>query len=209
LPPLPSLLPDPPPTPPLPATSSALWVLARSIVLWGGLIAIIVFSLIWFVQQHGGLLAAIRKTRFMNWLVIAWQWLSRNADVARTSLSHAIADGWQNILSRLEGRRVIPRPALIRFKSLDPRRQIYFFYLAMIRRGGDYGVVRKPSQTPSEYSDALEKALPSSEEDVTSITEAFVAARYSREKIDSAKVNLVKTAWGNIRRAFNAQLNKK
>jgi hypothetical protein len=208
LPSLLSLVPKPSPTP-LSATSSALWILVRSVVLWGALIAIVVFSLIWFVKQHGGLLAAVRKTRFMNWLVIAWQWLSRNADVARMSLSQAIADGLQNILSRLEGNRVIPSPVLIRFKSLDPRRQIYFFYLAMIRRGGDYGVARKPSQTPSEYSAALEKALPSSEEDVNSITEAFVTARYSRQKIDSAKVNLVKTAWGNIRRVFNTQLNKK
>ncbi|MBK9926294.1 MAG: DUF4129 domain-containing protein [Anaerolineales bacterium] len=209
LPPLPSLLPEPPPTPLLPVTHNALWVLVRSVVLWGALIAIIVFSLIWFAKQHGGLLVAIRKTRFANWLMSAWQWLSRNADTARISLSHAIADGWQNIVSRLEGKRIIPRPVLIRLKSLDPRRQIYFFYLAMIRRSGDYGVARKPSQTPSEHSDALKKTLPSAEEDIDAVTDAFMMARYSREKIDSTKVNLIKTAWGSVRRAFTAQSNKK
>jgi hypothetical protein len=85
---------------------------------------------------------------------------------------------------------------------LDPRRQIYFFYLAMIRRGAEQGLRRGPSQSPSEYAVLLEKALPSSVEDIDSITEAFVEARYSRHKVEPKEAALVKTTWARIRRAL-------
>ncbi|HLO15058.1 MAG TPA: DUF4129 domain-containing protein, partial [Anaerolineales bacterium] len=201
----------PPPLPPLPTqpasptTSSAIWALIRSILLWGSLVVVIVFSLIQFVKQHESILAGLRKSRVANWLVLAWQWLSRNADKTRENLSRAIAGGWQNIVSRLEGKRLLPRSALISLRSLDPRRRIYFFYLAMIRRGGEQGLTRKPSQTPSEYAVTLEKAFPSAEEDIDSITDAFVEARYSRQEVDSKKADFVKATWARIRRAFQSK----
>lgn len=200
--PLPTL---PPVGPELPVTSSAAWELIRSILLWGSLIVIIVLSFIHFVRQHGGMGAAIREARITNWLLLAWQWLFRNVDKTRGSLSRAIADGWQNIVSRLETKRILPRPGLIRLRSLDPRRQIYFFYLAMIRRGGEQGLTRKPSQTPSEYAVRLEKELPAAGEDIEALTAAFVEARYSRQEVDSRKAALVKAIWGRIRRALQSK----
>jgi Domain of unknown function (DUF4129) len=198
-PPLPVL---PPAEPVLPQTSNAAWILIRSILLWGSLAAIIVFSLLQFVRQHGGLRAVLRNSRITNWLALAWQWLYRNVDKTRGSLSRAIADGWQSILSRLEGSRILPPASLIRLRSMDPRRQIYFFYLAMIRRGAEQGLPRKPSQTPSEYAATLESALPSAEDDIHSLTEAFVGARYSRREVNAKDVGRVKSTWGRIRRAL-------
>ena len=106
------------------------------------------------------------------------------------------------MISRLEGKRILSAVSLIRLRSLDPRRQIYFFYLAMLRRGGEQGVPRQPSQTPAEYAAALEKTLPASEEDIHSITQAFVEARYSRRKVDSSEADFVRATWGRIRRAL-------
>jgi hypothetical protein len=200
--------PPPPPLPTLPVEStsptvpSATWMLFRSILLWGGLTVILVFAIIQFVRQHGGIRPALQSLRVTNWLMLAWQWLYRSAEKTRDTLSRAIADSWQGIVSRWEAGRILPRPNLIRFRSLDTRRQIYFFYLAMIRRGGEQGVTRKPSQTPSEYAAQLEQALPTVEGDIDSITEAFVEARYSRQEVDRQKVNLVKETWERIRRAL-------
>lgn len=201
--------PTPTPTPPpdpladyaLPASDPFL-TLIRSIFLWGALLAMIGFSVARFVRLHGGFQAAFRKIPIANWLFFAWQWLGKNADEARKALSRTIADAWQRIVSRHDGERLFPRPDLIRLGALDPRRQIYFFYLAMIRRGSQQGVERKSSQTPSEYAVTLERALPSANEDVHSITESFVEARYSLRKINSAEANLVKAAWGRVRRAL-------
>jgi hypothetical protein len=198
------LFPVLPTQPVLPATSSAVWELIRSILLWGGVLAIVVFAFIHFVRQHGGLRAALRRLRVADWLTLAWRWLSRNAARTRGTLSRAIVDGWQRIVSRLEGNRLLLPARLISFRSLDPRRRIYFLYLAMIRRGGEQGVTRKPSQTPSEYAVALEKALPSTAEDIDAITEAFVEARYSRQEVDPRKADTVRAAWGRIRRALQS-----
>jgi hypothetical protein len=75
----------------------------------------------------------------------------------------------------------------------------------MVRRGGEQGVARKPSQTPAEYALTLENALPNAGEDIESITDAFVEARYSRRQVDSTKANLVKAIWDRIRRALQAK----
>jgi hypothetical protein len=204
LPPIPPL-PTPTPESAIPPTSSEVWALIRSIFLWGSLIAIVVFALVHFVRQHGAIRAALQKSRVTNWLMLAWQWLRRNADRTRSGLSHAIADGWQNIVARLERKRLLPHVDFISLRSLDPRRRIYFFYLAMIRRGAEQGLTRQPSQTPSEYAVTLEKALPSTSEDIDTITGAFVEARYSRQEVDSGKEELVKETWGRIRRALQSK----
>lgn len=204
--PAPPPLPVLPPVEPAPPTpDNAAWALVRSILLWGLSAVIIVFSLIQFVRQHGGLRAALRRSRITNWLILAWQWLYRGMEKTGRTLSRAISEGWQSLVSRLEEKRILPRPSLIRLRSLDPRRQIYFFYLAMIRRGAEQGVAREPSQTPSEYAVMLEKALPSAIEDIDSITKAFVQARYSRQEVDARKANIVRETWGRIRRALRSK----
>jgi hypothetical protein len=206
----PPILPaNPPPLPVLPPvgaappiTENAAWAFLRSVFLWGVLALIAIFAIVQFVRGHGGLREALRKSRLTTWLVMAWQWLSGNVNQAGADLSRAISEGWQNLLSRLEERRVLPAASLIRLRALDPRRQIYFFYLAMVRRGGEQGVPRKASQTPTEYAASLERAVPEAQEDIDSITRAFVEARYSRREIDSRESATVRTIWGRIRRAL-------
>lgn len=199
----PPALPTMPPVQPIsPASSSPLWELIRSILLWGGLAALIVFAVIHFVRQHNSVLAAMRRARITNWLILAWQWLYTNADKTRGLLVQTIAAGWQSLVSRLDGKRILPRPGFLNVRSLDPRRRIYFFYLAMIRRGSEQGLRREPSQTPSEYASQLEKALPSSKEDIDSITDAFMQARYSRREVHPDDANIVKATWERIRQAL-------
>lgn len=194
------------PTVPLEPVSSAAggipWALIKSILLWGALVVIVVFSLIQFVRQHEGLLAALRKSRMVNWLITAWQWLSNAAVKTGGSLSHGIAAGWQSLVARLERRRLLSRAGWINLRGLDPRRRIYFFYLAMLRRGAEKGLIRKPSQTPSEYALILEKELPSALEDIDSVTGAFIEARYSRRDVNASAANAVRAAWGRIRQAL-------
>jgi hypothetical protein len=202
-PPMPVLPPGAPASPPV---SSAILRLIRSVFLWGALVAILVFAFIQFVRQHGGLGAALRNSRITNWLLLAWQWLYKSADKTRGTLSRALADGWQSIVSRFEGTRILSRPSWINLRSLDPRQRVYFFYLAMIRRGGEQGLTRQPSQTPSEYALQLEKALPSADEDIESITRAFVQARYSRQEVDAKEADMVKATWGRIRQALQEKL---
>ncbi len=198
----PPMFPTLPTEPVVPPDSSALLALLRSILLWGSLFAILVFAFINFVRQHDSLLSGLRRSRITNWLILAWQWLYRSAEKTRANLSRTILDGWQSIVARLEGKRVLTRPGFLSVRSLDPRRRIYFFYLAMIRRGGDQGVARKPWQTPAEYAVQLEQSVPEAGEDIDSLTQAFIEARYSRQEVDSGKADRVKVIWDRIRRAL-------
>ena len=205
----------PPPLPIMPATSippvsnSPFLELMRSVLLWVGLAAIITFAFIQFLRQHDSAFATLRKSRITNWLVLAWQWLYSKVDKTRRLWTQALVDGWQGIVSRLEGKRILPRPAFLNIRSLDPRRRVYFFYLAMIRRGSEQGWKREPSQTPSEYAAQLEKALPSSTEDIDSITKAFVQARYSLHNVNPEDANIVKAIWERIRRALQQKAKDK
>ena len=207
---------EPPPLPTLPTgtelppVSNEILTLIRSVLLWGVLIVVVLFALVQFFKQRGGIVPALRSSRITNWLLLAWQWLYRNVEKTRDDLSRLVAAGWQNMTSRLEGKQILPPVRLVLPRSMDPRRQIYFYYLAMIRRGGEQGIPRQPSQTPSEYAAHLEKELPDAVQDINSITDAFIEARYSRREMNVKKANGVKEIWGRIRRALlNRQTGKK
>lgn len=191
-----------------PAGSNAIWILIRSILLWGGLLLIVGLSLRHFLRQHGDLRTALRKAPVLSWLIRAWEWLRQNARRTSVGLSRALAEGWQSLVSRLEGRQILPRPGWIRLRALDPRRQVYFFYLTLVRRGGEQGMPRKPSQTPSEYAVTLAKGLPAAREDIDLITRSFMEARYSRRAVDAGEANLVKATWGRIRRALQERASR-
>lgn len=200
--PAPPPLPNLPAQPPVPVVENEVWAVLRSILLWGGLALILIFALIHFVRQHGGVRAALRNARITNWLLLAWQWLYRGAEKGREGLSRVLAEGWQSLLARLEKRPAPSRPGWMNPRSLDARQQVHFYYLAMVRRGQEQGIVRHPSQTPREYAQTLENSLPQASEDVEAITDAFVEARYSRREIDTHRANRVRETWGRIRRAL-------
>ncbi len=209
-PPVPESAPPPLPTfptaaPALPPASNEILSMLRSVFLWGVLIVVVVFALIQFFRQHGGIVPALRSSRITNWLLLTWQWLYHSVDKTRGDLSRLVAAGWQSMTSRRDGKPILPPLRLVRPRSLDPRRQIYFYYLAMIRRGGEQGIPRQPSQTPSEYALLLEKELPSASEEVDSLTTAFVEARYTRQNVDPGKAAFVKNLWERIRRALQSK----
>jgi hypothetical protein len=72
----------------------------------------------------------------------------------------------------------------------------------MLRRGGERGYTRGLTQTPYEYARALESQVPEIDQDVDSITEEFIEARYSRHDIPPEHVGLVRRYWERIKRAL-------
>lgn len=197
---------EPPPLPTLPAqtenpiTNSAILEFLRSFLLWGLLIAILVYAFVRFVQQHNQIFAAVRRWRLINWLLLAWQWLYRNVEKTSAELRRAVAQSWKEFLSRAEGKQFLSSRGWINVRALDPRRKIYFFYLAMIRRGEEQGLGRDPAHTPAEYATQLQDAVPAAGEDIDVITQAFIEARYSRHEVNAETANLVKATWERIRR---------
>jgi hypothetical protein len=87
----------------------------------------------------------------------------------------------------------------IRVNALPPREQIQYFYLSTVRRAGEKGAPRSKSETPSEYSKALQEEWPEASEEIETLTGAFLQARYSGHDIESEDVNPVKRVWKQVR----------
>ena len=88
----------------------------------------------------------------------------------------------------------------IRVGALSPREQIRYYYLSIVRRAGDKGVKRIPSETPIEYAEDLRENWPEVEDGVEELTEAFLRARYSNRPITEEDVPDVKSTWKKVRR---------
>ena len=98
------------------------------------------------------------------------------------------------ILSRFRG-----------IRHLTPRQKVYFYYHALLRRGNETGLPRSQAQTPDEYALTLEHSLPTVEEEIESLTDAFNEARYSRHPVEDQDVSTVKSYWEHIRQVFRGR----
>ena len=125
---------------------------------------------------------------------------------------NTLADSDFHPLDLLEARRRARRPASTRSASaprrwinprkLSQRQQVQFYYLAMLRRGGEHGHTRQPAQTPYEYARKLESEIPEIDRDVAGLTAEFIEARYSRHDIPPEHVGVVRRYWERIKRAL-------
>ncbi len=205
--PAPTIEPTPPPAPELFPTPESMaptgnpWLdLVKSAFTWGLLIALIGFALLQFIRQHAGLASALEKVLQNLRLGTLWKLLHGLFTSAR-ELSHSATEGLRQLLGRFS------TPARSGFNFLNPRRldtrqRITFYYLALIRRGGERGLPRKPSQTPAEYAAALDPALPEVQAEIDALTETFVAARYSPRPVEAPQVARAHSLWERIRKAL-------
>lgn len=97
----------------------------------------------------------------------------------------------------------LPAEGFLSTRNMDARQKVSFFYQAMIRRSGEKGLPRRNSQTPYEYASTLDTALPEAEDDINTLTSAFIEARYSPRPVQSEQVNLVKSTWERLRKRLD------
>lgn len=201
--PAPPEMPPPPPEPPAATPASdPLLDLLSSIVFWAILMIIVVYSLNQFLQRHQGLVTALRRIPILGWLVQ----IAQNVWGALRQWNRQLASAINAGIRRLQTQRAeISTPAPPRFVSLrrmSPRDRILYFYLAMLRRGGQRGLVRHPSQTPHEYAQTLDAAVPDANEDIDALTESFVEARYSRHDVNDESAGRVQRYWERVKAAL-------
>ncbi len=200
--PPPPELPELPTEEAVPGAGFPLWALIRSILSWLLLLGILGFAIRNFLRQHGELLEALNKLPGGRWLARLWIRL-RTLFSGTGSRMAALVDAGKKRLRALRSRPGVSVPGgFLSLRRLDPRQRVYYFYLALVRRGGESGLKRSGSQTPYEYAATLENALPNVDTDIESLTGSFVEARYSRHPIPPEKANIVKTTWERIRRAL-------
>jgi Domain of unknown function (DUF4129) len=199
--------PEPPlmPPPQLPQTPSApppgLSEFVQSLIFWSIFLIIAGYVVVQYLRRHPEVVEWLKHLPGMSLLSRAWRKLR----------------GWfgglnQQLENLREARRRARQSATARTASaprrwinprkLSPRQQVQFYYLAMLRRGGEHGHARQPTQTPYEYARKLESDLPEIDRDVAGLTVEFIEARYSRHEIPPEQVGVVRRYWEHIKRAL-------
>jgi hypothetical protein len=185
-----------------PSTPIPFLEFLKSVLFWVVFLGVIGYSIVYYLRQHGEVLEKLKQIPGFTWLSRIWSWLA------------GLFGGWKQRYevareARQERRRIAREMAVatrrqrfISLRRLSPRQRVYFFFLAMVRRGGEQGLSRTESQTPYEYAGKLGGTLAEVDEDVASLTEAFVEARYSLHEVEAKHANLVKRYWERVRRAL-------
>jgi hypothetical protein len=173
--------------------------MVRSIIFWVFFLGIVIFALNQYLCQHEEIIAGLRRIPGWTFLARIGRWfMSLFAGMGR-EISRIVEKGRARIRALGSDMRSAAQGGYINPRRLSPRQKVFFYYLAFIRRGGEQGIPRQPAQTPSEYAQSLDKALPTAEEDIDQLTGAFIEARYSQHAVKHDDANRVKTIWERIR----------
>lgn len=175
--------------------------LLMGVLFWGIIILSVTTILISYLRERGYPLNAETARKLWNglkaMLAAWWQWLRSRSE----TLVAALPSRPQHAADAEAGERRMPW-RFRRINSLSPREQVRFFYLAAVRRATEQGVERRPAETPLEYTNDLVNSWPEAEQDVETLTEAFLHARYSPQPVADEEAGLVKQTWKRVRRAL-------
>jgi hypothetical protein len=86
-----------------------------------------------------------------------------------------------------------------RWQARTPQERVRRFYLALLDRAAQAGLARHPDQTPYEYASRLKPHLSEEEDALSTLTQAFVEARYSRRTFEPKEVSLIQRLWQRLR----------
>lgn len=194
-------LPEPPPE--AVRTANPWMDFLQSVLFWAIFIGVVAYAFYQYFKQNKELVSKLKKLRGLRWLAQAWDWIKGRASGFNHAVAAVVGAGVQRL------RAFIGRSAgqeawnYLNLRRLTPRQQILFFFLAFLRRGGEAGLARKPAQTPYEYARFIHHSLPEVSDEVDSMTESFVEARYSLHPVAREQANQAKSYWERIRQALH------
>ena len=195
--------PSRPIAPPLLETPSepVPWLLLlRSILFWVIALGTVFYIVRSYLRDRPDLLESLKRFRVTQiarrwWCALTtwWRGFRRAVHDKLPSLS-------LNFLRRKDARRDAHQA---RRKGQALREQIYYYYLDTLDRAKDEGLPRSETQTPYEYQQTLEPNLPEAQHDVETLTEAFVAARYSEHPITEEDIRRLQTTVKHVHAALD------
>ena len=169
----------------------------KSVLFWVVAVGLTFYVIYHYLRDHPQTWQALLKFKPLRALVNLWIVLWRRFDkwgkAARNRLSGSDAGQRANAAST--------RTLLQRFwpGARSPRERIFYYYLNTLRRARKKGFPRHASQTPNEYRDRLGPNLSQAEEEMTSLTQSFVHARYSRHPVDPSLANAARADWQRLK----------
>lgn len=186
----------PPSQTPSPPLDNPVMTLVMSSFFWALLIFVSVSAGLFFLHDRGvrvnGRSLSLIWQALKTWFHLLWGGLRRQV----TGLG-------QTLRRQLHRAPPATPPAtspwhFVRLNGLSPRDQIRYFYLSLLRRAADAGVRRQPHQTPLAYSRQLKATWPEQESELDELTQAFLAAQYSPQPIETGMAQRLKHTWKQV-----------
>ncbi len=197
------------PDPPQQAGPPAGWVeWLKTLLFWAFFLGIVIFSLVYFLRQNRQLMEKLRRFKIYETLKNILQKIKTFFVGANENFRAAV----QKQVERIRARRLNQserRLGFINPRRLESRRQVYYYYLAMVRRGNESGLPRKPDQTPDEYLKYLSTRLVDDDQSAAQLTVNFKEARYSQHQISDDRARRSQSAWDTIKRKLREYSRQK
>lgn len=191
------------PLEPAPAPEANGLAVVRSLLSWGVLMAIVFFGLVTFLRQNSPVWQALAGFPSGRWLMRAWRWLRGVFLVTKEGVVGLMQAGRERLRARREALQEFSGD-WINPRRLNPRQRVRFFYLALLRRSAERGLTRGQAQTPLEFADTLERALPDADADIAALTDEFIKARYSRQPVPEEEATLARRLWERVQRVLRS-----
>jgi hypothetical protein len=196
------------------------------IFIWVLISGMVVFALVYYYHEHAEVFERAGRSMLLrgllNVLMSVSAWLRR----VKRNIGNAM------LVTVEKARRRSPVPFqpingyLQNLHRMQPRSQVFYYYLVMVRRAGEKIVRRNSDQTPYEYAQTLSarlEALQSSSdqdiltsarlnenvsiEEISELTERFVEARYSQHEITRDHASKARLNWEHIRKLLRGKLS--
>ena len=177
----------------------------QSILLWGLLIGLVFYAVIYSLRQRTELWVFISKVPVWGQLKRLWHYLKQllresGRTVNGLYQSGARRIGRVKISTRLDSRRLRFHP-----RRLAPREQVRYYFLALLRKSESYGFPRMINQTPYQYEEYLNERVDELEPDLHKLTDAFLEANYSQHVISSDQAASARSIWQRINRKIRRE----
>jgi len=195
----PFTLPPPPPAPTdLAGGELTWWPFVRSLLFWIVLLSVVGYSLVHYLRDRWGLLRNLSLRGWLARLLGMWSGLGAGARRAAQRL------GRLRLWPRRSSAEQEQPFRYLSLRRLSPRDKVRYFYLSTLQRSAQQGLRRPPASTPLEFERLLADHLPEATEEVHSLTEAFIEARYTAHGITQEDASGVQAVWRRVKRFLTA-----
>ncbi len=181
------------------------WELVRTLLFWGIFLGTIVLSIRYYVEHKEGLKGFFSRTKFLLWFRDVWGWLRNGLRQMGKTASDTIQKGLQRARQFIKKTRKTLPSLTDLLRRAAPRQAIILMYINWIQINTEHDIRRQGAQTPLEYAAALKHTLPEWENEINSLTQIFIKARYSREPIEPTLVTTAQSSLASLRQALKTQ----
>jgi hypothetical protein len=181
---------------------------AREILFWAIAGLLVIYILRQILERRGVLLRRLRRTALFRRILDFLFRLRKRWTVWRKSAARAIRESWEALRQDIGARGGGARGGFLNLRRLDPRQSIRFYFFALLRRGAERGVVRRPAQTPREYSTALAVEEDQIRAEIQELSLAFEESRYTAHPMSAEQARHIRRVWDTIRATLHSPQKK-